>query len=258
MGSSEVNTPVIDMHSHAGRWGTLGVDDDAARFVQVMDAAGVDRACINCIFYGDPRRGNDTVAGFVARYPDRFIGVGFVTPHYPEEVIGELERAFDTLRMKFLKLYPTYYGRPIDDDGYLPIFEWADDRGIVIMSHSSYVDDRDTLTAPRRFVGLAQRFTRVRWLLAHSGNVRPGQEQAVEAARACPNIYLETCTSFGEHGTIEYLVEGAGADRVLFGSDMPLMDARYQLGRIVTADIPEDAKRKVLGLNATRLLDLVD
>ena len=251
-----MDTPVIDMHSHAGRWGSYGVDDDPDRFVRVMDAAGVDRACINCIFFGDARRGNDVVSGFVARHPDRFIGVGYVTPRYPDEAIPELERAFDKLGMKFLKVYPTYYGRPIDDPGYFPIFEWADDRGIVVMSHSSFIDDGDTLTAPRRFIGLAQRYTRVRWLLAHSGNARPGQEQAVEAARACPNVYLEACTSHGEHGTIEFLVEGAGADRVLFGTDMPLMDARFQVGRIVTADISDEAKVKVLGLNAIRLLGL--
>ena len=51
-------------------------------------------------------------------------------------------------------------------------------------------------------------------------------------------------------------MEGAGADRVLYGSDMPLMDARMQVGRIVTADISDHAKRQVLGLNAIRILGL--
>lgn len=83
-----------------------------------------------------------------------------------------------------------------------------------------------------------------------------GQIEAVEAATECPNIYLETCTSFGEHGTIEFLVEGAGEDRVLFGSDMPLMDARLQVGRIVTADLSDEVKCKVLGLNTIKLLGL--
>ena len=253
-----METPVIDFHNHVGRWGNRGVDDAPDRFLRIMDAAGVDRACINCIHYGDAAHGNDTVARFVSMHPDRFIGVAFVTPHYTEEAIGELERAFDVLGMKFLKVYPSWFGRPIDDPAYLPIFEWADDRGIVLMSHSSYVDERDTLTDPRRFIGLAERYSRVRWVLAHSGNSRPGQERAVEAAQACPNIYLETCTSFGEHGTIEYLVEGAGPDRLLYGSDMPLMDARFQVGRIVTADISAEAKRQVLGLNAIRLLGMED
>ena len=51
-------------------------------------------------------------------------------------------------------------------------------------------------------------------------------------------------------------MEGAGEDRVLYGSDMLLMDARLQVGRIVTADISAEAKRKVLGLNAIELLGL--
>ena len=60
----------------------------------------------------------------------------------------------------------------------------------------------------------------------------------------------------GDHGTIKFLVEGAGEDRVLFGSDMPEQDARYQVGRVVTADIPDEAKRRVLGLNAIEVLGL--
>ena len=60
----------------------------------------------------------------------------------------------------------------------------------------------------------------------------------------------------GEHDSIEFLVNGAGEDRVLYGSDMPLMDTRLQVGRIVTADISDEAKVKVLGLNAIKLLGL--
>ena len=43
---------------------------------------------------------------------------------------------------------------------------------------------------------------------------------------------------------------------MLFGSDMPEQDARYQVGRVVTADIPDEAKRRVLGLNAIEVLGL--
>ena len=78
----------------------------------------------------------------------------------------------------------------------------------------------------------------------------------MEAANSCSNIYLETCTSLGEHDSIEFLVNGAGEDRVLYGSDIPLMDPRLQVGRIVTADISDEAKVKVLGLNAIKLLGL--
>jgi len=43
---------------------------------------------------------------------------------------------------------------------------------------------------------------------------------------------------------------------VLYGSDLPLMDPRSQIGKIITAQISDAAKRLVLGDNARRLLRL--
>jgi predicted TIM-barrel fold metal-dependent hydrolase len=83
-----------------------------------------------------------------------------------------------------------------------------------------------------------------------------GQQEAVAAAQECPNIYLETCSSFSEHGAMEFLVNGAGEDRVVFGSDMPLIEPRHQIAKITTANLSDEAKSKVLGLNAIKLLGL--
>lgn len=251
-----MNTPVIDFHNHVGRWANYFMDDHAETFLRIMDAAGVDRACVFNIFHGAAWRCNDSVAAFVARHPERFIGFAFVTPHYPEEAIPELERAFDQLNMKGLKIYPPYFNKPVTDPAWFPIFEWANERGIVLISHTSCFPGVEEGCQPSMFIELAQRFPRVRWVLGHSGVTDIGNIQAVEAARTCPNIYLETCTSYGKEGTIEFLVEGAGADRILYGSDMPLIDARLQLGRIVTADISDEAKQQILGLNALRLLGI--
>ena len=55
---------------------------------------------------------------------------------------------------------------------------------------------------------------------------------------------------------IEELVDGVGVDRVLFGSDMPLMGPRTQIGKIITARISDEAKQKILGGNAGRLLGI--
>ena len=75
-------------------------------------------------------------------------------------------------------------------------------------------------------------------------------------AKRCENFYLETCSTYRTPGVIEELVEKVGADRVLYGSDMPLMDPRPQIGKIITADIPDGAKRLILGENAGRILKL--
>lgn len=251
-----MDTPVIDFHSHVGQWGLNHMDASPERFLRLMDASGIDKACINCIFFGEAARGNDIVERYFKQHTDRFVPVGYVTPRYPDEAISQLERCFDDIGVKFLKVYPTYFTKPIDDPSYMPIFEWGDERGIVLMSHSSHVKDDDTLTMPVLFIPLAKRFPNIKWVLGHSGNNMRGQEEAVRAAQECSNIYLETCSSFSEHGAMEFLVNGAGEDRVVFGSDMPLMEPRHQIAKITTADLSDEAKRKVLGLNAIELLGL--
>ena len=67
---------------------------------------------------------------------------------------------------------------------------------------------------------------------------------------------METCSTFRTPGVVEQLVNEAGADRVLYGSDIPVMDPRAQIGKIITAEISDEAKRQVLGGNARRLLGL--
>ncbi len=253
-----MNTPVVDMHSHVGRQTHYGMHDAPEPYVRIMDAAGVDVAPVSCIFFDTARQCNDAVANFVALNPDRFFGVAHVTPRYPDEAMAELQRVFKLPEFKMLKLYPDYLGKPIDDPSYFPIFEWCDEHRIVVKSHSSYTSEADNLTSPLRFIGLAEKYPNIRWVLGHSGNSMAGQIQAVEAAQSSRHIWLETCTSHGEHGTIEFLVDGAGADRVLYGSDMPLMDARPQIGRIATADMDDESKRRVLGLNAVDLLGITE
>ena len=249
------DTPVIDFHAHLGRWGRHGWYDDEDRYLRLMDQAGIDRACVNCIFYGDARRANDITAAWAARNPDRFIPVAFITPHYPEEAIPELERAFDILGMKFLKIYPDYFGRPNDDPAYFPIYEWLNERGLAVMGHATYPFDPEGTTVPDRFAALSERFPRVKWVLAHSGS--SGASRAGEAAHDLPNVYLETCGSGTSYPGVEATLEAVGGDdKVLFGTDVPLHDPRQQLAKVATAAVPEESKRKILGLNAIKLLGL--
>jgi len=249
-----MNTPVIDFHSHLARWERHGVDDEPSRYLRIMDAAGIDQSLVNCIYYGDARRNNDITVDFVANNPDRFLAVAFVTPHYPNEAVSELERCFDDLSMKFLKIYPDYFGKPNDDPAYFPIYEFLNDRGLAVMAHPAYPFDDPDVILTKRYTALAERFPRVRWVLAHAAGT--GSPDAVEAARAVPTVYLETCGSGGNHNGVKSAVDGAGADRVLFGTDMPLLDARHQIAKVTTANISDEAKQRVLGLNAIELLGL--
>jgi predicted TIM-barrel fold metal-dependent hydrolase len=140
----------------------------------------------------------------------------------------------------------------MDDQIWDPVYQLANDRELAVISHTG----SEETCWPILVENIARRFPKANFVIGHSGNAEPHRTQAIEAANRFPNVYLETCSTFREPSVIERLVREAGADRVLFGSDVPLMDPRTQLGKIITADIADDEKRLVLGENAKRLLKL--
>ena len=243
---------VIDFHGHIGRWDALDMADDPDRMLFAMDRAGIDCACLFNIFHPDGRRGHDLTAAFITRHPDRFIGFAYASPLWPYDPVPELERAIDELGFRAIKIYPPYTPYNVDNPIWDPIYRFADTRGLALISHTG----SEATCPPRLFANVAARFPNARFIIGHSGNIEPHRSEAIAVARAHRNVYLETCSTFRAPGVVEKLVAGAGATRVLFGSDIPLMDPRPQLGKILTAEISHDDKRQILGDNARRLLHL--
>ena len=223
------NAPVIDFHGHVGNWESVGMLDDPSRMLHAMDAAGVDQACLFNIFHPDGRRANDSMAAFVAKHPDRFIGFAYVSVMMPDlkpdGLRLELERAIDGLGLKAIKIYPPYTTYPLDHEAWHPVYSFANERGLVVISHT----DGSHLCQPARLGAVAEHFPKAKFVAGHSGIIEPCRHQAIEMARAHANFYLETCNTYREPGVIEQLVAGAGADRVLFGSDQPLMDHIFKI-----------------------------
>ena len=247
-------TRIIDFHGHVGRWDRLGMDDDPVLMLHAMDKVGIDVSCLFAIFHPDGTTGNDLLARFIVQHPDRFVGFAYVSPTMPERMIPELTRAIDELKFLAIKLYPPYTPWPFNQEPWHPIYEFANERGLAIIFHTDhFLNNR-----PRYFEELAPQFPEVKFVAGHSGNVPEARAEAIAAVQKYPNVYLETCSTFRTPGVIEHLVEAGGADRVLFGSDIPLMDSRPQIGKIVTARISDEAKRLVLGGNASRLLGITD
>lgn len=249
---------IIDYHAHGPLGKNFGGVTSADEMLRAMDLAQVDKACVNNIFHGNASKANDCMAAFVRRHPDRFIGILYVTPIYPEEMEAEMARAVDDLGMRGIKIYPPFYNGTVEDPVWEPIFAFAHARKLSILSHT---DGNDPLVSPNHgepqmFVRWAEKYPNATFVMGHSGNSASGRKSCIAAASCCPNIYAEICSSWREINSIEELVLGVGEDRVLFGSDIPLMDPRVQMGRIMTADISDAAKKKIIGENAARLLNL--
>ena len=246
------STMIIDFHGHQGSFDQYLAYDNADLMLRAMDAAGIDKSCLFNIFHPEGRGSNDRTAAFVARHPDRFIGFAYVSPTIPERMTDELTRAIDDLGLKAIKIYPPYGPYALDHQAWDPVYRFASDRGLAVIAHTG----GEVSSSPEDFGKAAARFPDANFVAGHSGNSEPYRAQAIAAAQRYSNYYLETCSTFRTPGVVEELVEKAGADRVLFGSDIPLMDPRPQMGKVVTADISDDDKRLLLGYNARRLLKI--
>lgn len=246
---------VIDAHCHMGRWFNFNIPMcDAAGMVARMDRLGI-RACVaahHSSIGPDFGYGNDEVLQAMADFPGRIYGYATVNPNYPEaEVIAELDRCI-AAGMVGIKVHPDAHQCMVDDEKYRPVWEYADEHRLPLLSHTG-TNGRNPIKA---FEKLAETYPNVTVILGHSGFGSEGADQSIEAAQKFPNIYLEITGSVIVYGTLERMVDGLGAERVLFGTDLPFLDPRPQLGRVAFAKISDDDKRRILGLNASRIFGI--
>ena len=108
--------------------------------------------------------------------------------------------------------------------------------------------------SPWEVLRVAEAFPSLRMIAAHLGGGLPFFLQMPEVRRALGNVYFDTAAHslLYDDQSVARLVDLAGPDRVIFGSDYPLLSPRRQLQR-VQALLPADAARAVCGDTAGSL-----
>jgi predicted TIM-barrel fold metal-dependent hydrolase len=93
---------------------------------------------------------------------------------------------------------------------------------------------------------------------AHWGGGLPFYALMPEVAKALSNVYFDTAASpwLYRDEIFKHVVQILGPDKVLYGSDYPLMKQSKLVKSIRNLDLSEEAKRLILGGNAQRLLSL--
>jgi len=253
LGNALENELVIDAHTHMGPYFNFHIpDNDASNMVEVMDRLGINMVCTSphVGITPDFKMGNDMAAQAMQDFPGRFFGYITLNGSYPDEIQEEIERCYD-MGMRGFKIHPSLHGYPANGENLRPMWEYANDKGLPILSHT-WAGDRTC--SPGVLGKLAEEYPNVPVLLGHSGGPPAGNDEAVAVCKKRENVFLETCCSSAPYGTIERFVREAGADKVLYGSDMPFVNANAQIGKILYAKISDEDKRKILGLNMARIL----
>lgn len=246
------NEYIVDGHMHicyVGKFFTRG--SMLEEIIEKMDCIGINTGVISNLWdTGCYCSGNKEVIKAVEKYPGRFMGMIVLNPNYPENYEKELQYCFDSGCFRAMKLHPAQHQYPADGEFYYRIYSIAAEKEYPVLLHTWGVDDI------KLFNKLARDFPETDFILGHSGGELPAVLEAIKLAQKFNNVFLDTACSWMYSGLIEKMVEGAGAEKVLFGSDAVWNSTEAGIGRIMFADITDEQKRLILGMNAKKLMKL--
>lgn len=234
----------------------------------IMDAAGVDVALVPAIKAGDTRIrdswaiGYERIAEVCEQYPRRFRGLAGVDPTLGMAGLRELERGVREYGFVGAHLYPHWFELAPDHRRYYPIYAKCCELDIPIMMQVGHCLSYGTVRTfpnvgrPATLDTVACDFPELKLIGIHLGY--PWTEEMISVAYKHPNVYIGSDAYAPKHWPPEFrrFADSWGQDKVLFGTDFPIIDPRRALKEIDELGLRAAPKAKLLGLNAKKVFRL--
>jgi hypothetical protein len=240
----------------------------AGEIIAAMDKDGVDVSVV--LNYGWSTQPlcievNDYILESAARYPQRLVGFCSVVPSADESALKEVERCIKNGARGIGELRLDDHLKKKHSMALVkPIIEMIIQHNLILLTHASepvgHLYSGKGEATPDLLYTLITAFPDLKLVCAHWGGGLPFYALMPEVKTALKNVYFDTAASPflytpQVYGQVAQLV---GDDKILFGSDYPLIPPRRFLKEIAALDLPEKTKRKILAGNAKKLLGLPD
>jgi len=238
----------------------------AKELIESMDKAGIDVSVVVNLGWMTHElcaETNDYILESIARYPKRLIGFCTVQPQSVEAAIGEIERCVESGARGIGELRPDIQLLDLEDESIVsPLVAVMKKHRLILLTHASEPAGHDYpgkgIMTPDVLYPFISGHPEVTIVCAHWGGGLPFYALMPEVKKALHNVYFDTAASpFLYQPRIYSLVsELVGADKILFGSDYPLMPQARLIQEINSAALAEEEKNLILSGNARRLLKL--
>ncbi|MYD51122.1 MAG: amidohydrolase [Dehalococcoidia bacterium] len=236
----------------------------AERLIRRMDEDGVDVSVVMGIGWTDidlARAANDYLIEAVAKHPDRLVGFAGVNPAWGTEAVQEARRCAEEGLRGIGELHPDTQGYDLGDlDTMAPLMEVVREYGLIVTTHSSEPVGHEYPGKGRTYPGVLWRFIRnfpdATIVCAHWGGGLPFYALMPEVVDGLNHTYFDSAaTTLLYDGRIfETVASVIGPERILMGSDYPLIGANKIIGQVESSALSRSAKDMILGGNAVRLL----
>ena len=236
----------------------------AEGLIEAMGQAGIDKAVICGFPWLNQElcvRGNDYLLAAMDRYPQRLIGFASFSPSVPMGALTEVERCIGS-GMKGVGEYGFYIKKmgPKEISRIRPVIDVVKELKVPLLVHINepighrYPGKVDmTLKWVYDLILTCQD---IDLILAHLGGGFLFYELMPEIKRVTARVYYDTAACPFLYSTRIYLVAASivGAEKIIFGSDYPLINQTRYLNEIRNSRFSEDNIEKILGKNARGLL----
>ncbi|MDR1734676.1 MAG: amidohydrolase family protein [Oscillospiraceae bacterium] len=184
-----------------------------------------------------------------AAHPE-FIGLGALHPA-SDNPQADIDDAV-TRGFRGFKLHPDFQEFEADSPAMLEVYRRIAATGLPLLIHAG--DPRKPYSSPNRMANICKAVPDLTLIAAHFGGWREWH-RTLDWLGEYPNCVVDTSSSLTEiePETAAALVNGFGADRVLFATDFPMWDAAEELQRLRALHLPEDTLKKLYHANAERI-----
>ncbi len=217
---------------------------------------------------GHPALSSEEIADQAAAHPDVLIPFGSVDPRAGQEAVSYARRLISDHGVRGFKFHPSLQGFSPDDLQYYPLYEVIEEAGLPAVFHTGQTGIgaglpggrgiKLRLSNPMLLDDVAADFPGMPVILAHPSV--PWQDEAISIATHKANVYIDL-SGWSPKYFPPQLVHAANSflqDKVLFGTDYPLLTPERWLRDFELLDIKPEVVPKILRDNAARLLRLGD
>ncbi len=238
----------------------------AEELIDSMDINGIDMSIV-CGFNWSEHElcceSNNYILESISRYPQRLTGLAMLKPEAGDKALYELERCAKGGVKGIGELRPPASGldRSIDSL-WTPLVKFLVENAMVCLFHASEpvghpYPGKGELT-PRILYQFICRHPELKAVLAHWGGGLPFYELMPEVKKTLSNVWYDTAASsfLYSPAIFEHVIGIIGAERVLFGSDYPVIPQKRLIDEIAGMNLDIKSRENILGINAAGLLGL--
>ena len=237
---------IIDSHVHWGVSLTLGITVTTEEILNQADETGVDRIIIFPFPSAaiEDEKVNDEILR-IAEKDERFIPYYYI-PDDLRPIPKDLPyRGGKWHWVRGIQDSSSNY-KVLKDPALLSFIEESTEIGLPIVFE-------EELEFTRRFVEMAEDLPII---IPHTGLLGGNPISFLETFKDNKNVYFDTALSSCE--TIKRFVSEVGAERVIFGSDIPFGSMREELSKVLLANLSSYEQELILSKNILRITKLMD